>query len=605
MANPTLEPMAGFPDGKFSFESLLSPEPPTNAISTLGDVYSRYESDFIIYADKHWATEGTSWESDYYDRAEIFYNWYNRTGDVSYLERANALAHDYRTDYLEANNYGTSAHWSQIAGVALHYLATGDEASRTAVGKVADSFAAPYYLDNLGDVSAEMDCRMQARTLEAFLYAHLIDAPSTGVPNIQPDGEDWGLPGGNDWGVLLHSSLDKILSSQRADGAYPFYAAGDGQQPFMVGLLNDALIEYYTKFEADPRILGAVKKSLDYVWAHQWDATAQAFVYSEADPTPAPDLNNLVSSGFGWVYAMTGDATYKEHGNQVFAGGVNGAWLDGSKQFNQQYTSSLKYLAYTLGETPAAGEPIGSNLGNTGTEKVQSPDSDRADSGDAATGTVQTPDRATDLPPSDSHSEGLPASQPETPGTGDVDTSQDPGTTLTVSLARYKAKGTAAFAEIGELTINGTSAADKIVGRPGDDVLRGSAGNDRLQGGGGNDVLWGGAGKDWLTGGDGSDVFVFKSVADSRPGARDVITDFEIDDKLDFSAIDANAKLAGDQAFALVDQFTGKAGELQWHAITKGFVLEGDRNGDKIVDFAVELQKMGVWTNFTPDNFIL
>jgi hypothetical protein len=175
------------------------------------------------------------------------------------------------------------------------------------------------------------------------------------VPNIQPDGEDWGLPGGNDWGALLHSSLDKILSSQRADGAYPFYAAGDGQQPFMVGLLNDALMEYYTKFEADPRILGAVKKSLDYVWAHQWDATAQAFVYSEAEPIPAPDLNNLVSSGFGWVYAMTGDETYKERGDQVFAGGVNGAWLDGSKQFNQQYQSSLKYLAYTLGETADGG----------------------------------------------------------------------------------------------------------------------------------------------------------------------------------------------------------------------------------------------------------
>jgi hypothetical protein len=28
----------------------------------------------------------------------------------------------------------------------------------------------------------------------------------------------------------------------------------------------------------------------------------------------------------------------------VFAGAVSGAWLTGSKQFNQQYTASYRYL---------------------------------------------------------------------------------------------------------------------------------------------------------------------------------------------------------------------------------------------------------------------
>ncbi|WP_204985753.1 hypothetical protein, partial [Microvirga pakistanensis] len=292
------------------------------------------------YAAQHWSLEGSAWdEANYYDRAEIFYNWYNRTGDSSYLTKANALAVDYRDDYLKANDYAPSAHWSQIAGVALHYVATGDEASRTAVGRVADNFAVEYYVANLGNLNAEMDNRIQARTLEAFLYAKKIDAPSAA---------------GHNWDSLLQSSLEKILAAQGADGGYHF--AQGGVVPFMTGILNDTLIDYYTNYKADPRILTAVKKSLDYLWSHTWDEASQSFLYVEKPnsfgevPEPAPDLNNMITSGFGWVYKMTGDVTYKQRGDQVFAGGVNGSWLEGSKQFNEQYTSSLKYLAYTLGE---------------------------------------------------------------------------------------------------------------------------------------------------------------------------------------------------------------------------------------------------------------
>jgi hypothetical protein len=119
----------------------------------------------------------------------------------------------------------------------------------------------------------------------------------------------------------------------------------------MVGLLNDALISYYTYFNPDPRILPAVQKSADYMWAHDWDSAAQAFVYLGGPCTgggrePAPDLNNLVVNGFGWIYQRTRDPAYRDRGDQIFAGAVAKAWLDGSKQFNQQYTSSFRYLAY-------------------------------------------------------------------------------------------------------------------------------------------------------------------------------------------------------------------------------------------------------------------
>ncbi|MEZ0167167.1 hypothetical protein [Microvirga sp. TS319] len=302
----------------------------------LGEPFQRYENRFRVFAERHWRSDGHAWDAaNYYDRAKIFYVWWARTGDDTLLKRAGDLAVDYRTNYLEANDYGTSAHWSQIAGVALHYLATGDEASRTAVGRVADTFALPYYSDNVGNVKAEMDQRIQARTLESFLYAKQINAPSAA---------------GNNWDKLLTSSLDKILSAQSADGAWHFSNSDGAVVPFMAGMLNDTLIDYYTNYKADARIPAAIKKSVDYLWSHTWDEKSQSFNYIEFNAKgevkePAPDLNNMIVDGFGFVYKMTGDATYKERGDKIFTGGVNGAWLEGSKQFNQQYTTSYRYAS--------------------------------------------------------------------------------------------------------------------------------------------------------------------------------------------------------------------------------------------------------------------
>jgi hypothetical protein len=188
----------------------------------------------------------------------------------------------------------------------------------------------------MGNVNAEMDNRMQARVLEAFLYAKKINAPSAA---------------GNNWDSLLQSSLDKILSTQGADGGFHFAASGGYAVPFMVGMLDDALIDYYTTYRTDPRILTAVKKVLDYLWSKTWDERSRSFMYIEGDYAgerrePAPDLNNLILNGFGWVYCQTGDTTYRDRGDVVLSGAVKGAWLDGSKQFNQAYTMSYKYAAF-------------------------------------------------------------------------------------------------------------------------------------------------------------------------------------------------------------------------------------------------------------------
>ena len=333
--DPTYLVSTGLVGATVTTASTAASDPP-------GSTVAKYEADFRTYADQLWTADGASWEAaNYYDRAMIYYAWWMRTGEVEYWRRATAMALAYRRDYLEANRYNSSAHWSQIEGVELHYLLTGDEASRTAVGRVGDVFNVAYYMDNLGDVTAEMENRMQARTLLALLTAWKLNAPSQR---------------GAVWKSLLPVALTKILSSQSADGAYRFTRTNNQcgyNKPFMVGLLNDALIKYFATFNADARIPGAVQRAVDFMWAKDWNPSARAFIYLDGPcpdhdekQAPAPDLNNLVVTGFGWVYQQTKQTVYRDRAEAIFAGGVTQAWLGGSKQFNENYTTSFHYLRY-------------------------------------------------------------------------------------------------------------------------------------------------------------------------------------------------------------------------------------------------------------------
>lgn len=148
----------------------------------------------------------------------------------------------------------------------------------------------------------------------------------------------------------------------------------------------------------------------------------------------------------------------------------------------------------------------------------------------------------------------------------------------------------------GLVDVIGTSRGDKLAATSADSFLSGLGGNDTLRGGAGNDVLWGGEGRDTLIGGGGKDVFLFKSVSEigSTPSTRDVITDFTKGyDKIDLSAIDANSKVSGNQAFTFLAQdgqaFTKQAGQLAWHTESGKTIVQGDVNGDGIHDFEFQL----------------
>ncbi|MBS7791698.1 hypothetical protein KTR66_16965 [Roseococcus sp. SDR] len=134
--------------------------------------------------------------------------------------------------------------------------------------------------------------------------------------------------------------------------------------------------------------------------------------------------------------------------------------------------------------------------------------------------------------------------------------------------------------------LDGNAGANRLDGADGNDVLYGNGGADTLLGGGGADVLIGGAGSDDLTGGADADRFIFRTAMDAD---GDVILDFDAaeTDLIDLRTIDANANLAGNQAFAFIGAagFGGAAGQLRF----AGGLLQGDVTGDGAADFEIGL----------------
>lgn len=153
----------------------------------------------------------------------------------------------------------------------------------------------------------------------------------------------------------------------------------------------------------------------------------------------------------------------------------------------------------------------------------------------------------------------------------------------------------------GNDTLHAGTGADRLFGGAGDDRLTagrgddlldggtdrdslfGGIGRDTLGGGTGNDLLTGGQGTDRLTGGAGADVFLFLDASDMGLGtARDVITDFERGlDRIDLRGLQTT--------------FNGQSGPIGggtascWQNLQTGLLM-GDRNGDRIADWTLEVQ---------------
>ncbi|MGZ8406902.1 MAG: M10 family metallopeptidase C-terminal domain-containing protein, partial [Caulobacteraceae bacterium] len=69
------------------------------------------------------------------------------------------------------------------------------------------------------------------------------------------------------------------------------------------------------------------------------------------------------------------------------------------------------------------------------------------------------------------------------------------------------------------------------------------------------------------------------------------IVDLTAKDTIDISQLDADTLTSGNQAFHLVDAFTGQAGELlvKYHAGADTTFIQGDVDGDGVADVTIKV----------------
>jgi Ca2+-binding RTX toxin-like protein len=154
--------------------------------------------------------------------------------------------------------------------------------------------------------------------------------------------------------------------------------------------------------------------------------------------------------------------------------------------------------------------------------------------------------------------------------------------------------------QAGNDTLRGGSGTDTVLGGSGADSLTGDTDNDSLSGGTGNDTLAGGAGIDTLSGGWNADRFVFSAQDLVTQGQTDRITDFSraAGDRIDLSGIDANALVAGDQAFTSPVVLLGAggvppAGSLRYTTASDHTTLYLYTDADAAADFMIRVNGTG------------
>ena len=296
----------------------------------------------------------------YYDGIRVFYQIADYAHDTSFDACAGYVRAVYRDTYVIPNN-GAVGGWRVFPhGLQMDYVRTQDDVSKQAALMLYEKGS--YANGPLAGIIDTSLSREVAYAINAKLVAGRLGEAD---PNLLEAYADIAL-GHIDMWFVSQNYTDRIA-------------------PFMVGLTSEALIGWYEK-TGDSRVPGAIKTALDAIWATLWDAGQKAFYYEQVKGQPpsslAPDVNLLIAPAFAWLYRQTADAKYRDAADQIFEGGVQSAWLDGGKQFNQNYRWSFDYVKW---RTEPATTPDGGTGGSGGSSPSDGGTADSSAGGSAGT----------------------------------------------------------------------------------------------------------------------------------------------------------------------------------------------------------------------------
>lgn len=274
-----------------------------------------------ILKDKLW--EGGVW---YYDGIRVFYQL------ADYLEddRWNECARLVKATYLPyvLLNHGKVPGWRVFPkGLYEDYRRTGDVQSKEALLSLSKNSA---FAASGGEVSPA-GARETAYVVGVDMYASML----TGERHPRLDRAV----------SLALGHLLQWFPSPAPAGVQENASAMPAMQPFMVGLLAEALIKYNEQ-APDPRIPFVLTLALDQLWNQAWIEEDESFFYISSKPSAGgePDLNLLIAPAYAWLYNITGSSVVRERADRIFNAGVERAYLEGGKQFSQNYRWSADFV---------------------------------------------------------------------------------------------------------------------------------------------------------------------------------------------------------------------------------------------------------------------
>lgn len=305
---------------------------------------------------------GREWEATYYDRGFGWCAAHRRYGGEVWRERCHRTVRHYRDDYVLKNGGRTSPKWMFPEGLAVHYLETGEQASLDALRMMAVEHR--NWIDGADDIltTRYRDGRIQGRSILNFIILH----------ELEPEPE---------YADAVRSGIDRLVTWYDAAGgtgawdssALPWSAEPDrkklsycgGMATFQVA--HAILYAFFRAHELDiythPRMREVVTNTLDHMWRHWQPGEGFAYIIPPGDhppgepfrcqrsgsDEPAADVSLLIATSFGYGYALTGAARFRERGDAIWRFGVGGSvefpriYWKGSKQHNQSIFRAWRY----------------------------------------------------------------------------------------------------------------------------------------------------------------------------------------------------------------------------------------------------------------------
>jgi hypothetical protein len=302
-----------------------------------------------VYADPSTKPIGAT----YYDAARVYYNIAEYTADASWKECALKAGSTYRDAYVIPNDGKVPGYWNFTTGLRMDWEQRRDPISRDTVQLLASHGSYCWTSYPSQTESAQLS-RETAYCMIAFVNA--IELGFRDRPDYNPywhtHQERLMFLANHAFGHIDQWFVSRTARAPSTFSGQPEAAGKYYLQPFMVGLTVEALIQF-DELVGDVRVRPAVEIALESLWQRAWVSADESFWYENWVARPedafpkkpgAPDLNLLIAKGYAWLFSKTGDTKWRDRGDSVFAGGIKGAWLGNTKQFNQNYMLSFDYV---------------------------------------------------------------------------------------------------------------------------------------------------------------------------------------------------------------------------------------------------------------------